>query len=123
PRPGGPAGTSHTETLPMPGAVLTRAFIRLSSAGAGRQREGRDAVVGERRREETAAGRRDRDVLTAVAAQIGAGCGMGRRSELHRPELLARPGVERAEPRVVGRPDEDEAARRRDRSAVARPSR
>src|SRR4051812_48552818 len=101
--------------LPTPEAVLISARTSLL---AGRQREGRDAVVRRRRVEEAAPGRRDDHVLAAVAAKKGARGGMGRGPELHDPEFLAGLGVERAEAAVVGCADEHNAARRHDRAAV-----
>ena len=55
-----------------------------------RQRERHDAVVGQRRVEEPAAGRRDHDVLLAVLPVIGHRRGVRGAAELDRPQLLAR---------------------------------
>src|SRR5690606_5903101 len=59
------------------------------------------------------------DVLAPVAPEISARHRLCHAAERRLPELLARLRVERPEARVVGRADEDEAAGRGNRAAVA----
>src|SRR5262249_53029417 len=78
-----------------------------------------DAVVGHRVVEEPAAGRRDYNVLPAVASFVGRRRGFCGASEFHRPQFLAVLCIEGTESCVIGCSDEYQASGSRDGAAVA----
>src|SRR5438132_9520362 len=83
------------------------------------QREGHDAVVGQRIAKKAAAGGGDDHILFAVAALISHGRGLGSATEFEGPQLLAVLGVERAKTAVVSGANKDKAPSRRDSAAIA----